>query len=388
MRWLLAGIVAALLTGSPSGSTACRFWGLVGDGYPGGMITEQLRDGDPVNLRDLSHTNRDGWGIAFVHPDVDPHPLAGPVIRRGGSPAEHPSVAEYGAAVDELELLHPRVALAHVRKCTVSHCGVPDPHPFWREGVLFAHNGRVSDSLMIALLTYDDPDYLLDHPPDYDSTYIDSELYLLYLLKYHARHPEQSRAEALRHAVYDLAMLTPTRLNFVLVAGDTLFVLRCAPDDDLDPVRIYPGLSASPYWVAASQPLGSTAGWVTMPPRTLAMLVPGQTPRLLAITADPVSEAADPSADITIGRASPNPSSGPITIPLAAGEAGRLVSIDMIDAAGRLVWSGPPIVSASGPSHVAWDGRDPDGRPVPAGSYWCRIQVGSVRREQRIVIVR
>lgn len=388
MRWLLFGIVAALLAGAPTSSSACRFWALVGDAYPAGMIRDQLRDGAPVNLRDLSHTNRDGWGIAFAHSDVDPHPLSGPVIRRGGSAAEYPSVPDYGAAVDELELLQPRAAIAHVRKCTASHCGVPDPHPFWRDGVLFAHNGRMSDSLMVALLTYDDPNYLLDHPPDYDSTYIDSELYLLYLLKYRAQHPEQSRAEALRHSVYDLSMLTSTRLNFVLMAGDTLFALRCAPDDDLDPVRLYPGLSASPYWVAASQPLGNASGWVTMPPRTLAMLIPGQTPRLMAITADPVSEAADPSSVASIGRASPNPSAGPVMIPVAAGDAGRIASLDVIDASGRLVWSGQPVLLTAGATQLSWEGRDLDGRLVPAGSYWCRTQVGSSRREQRIVIVR
>ena len=339
MRTAAACLFAVVLAGLCRPASACRFWGLVGDGYPPGMIAGQLRDGDPVNLRDLSHTNRDGWGIAFVHVDDVPHALAGPVIRRRGQPAEDPGLPDYSIAVDELETLRPRTAMAHVRKCTISHCGVPDPHPFLRGGVLFAHNGRMSDSLMVELLTGDDPDFLVENPPDYDSTYIDSELYLLYLLKYRQRHPEQTRADALRHAVYDLSMLTATRLNFVLAAGDTLFVLRHAPNDDADPVRIYPGLTASPYWVAASQTLGAdAAGWVAIPPRTLAVLVPDQPPHFLPVTADPTSGVVDAVGRPGIGRGAPNPSRGTVSIPLAGSPADAPVSLEVLDAQGRIIW--------------------------------------------------
>ncbi len=382
---LLTAVAAA---GGPA--DACRFWGLVGDGYPVNMIVDQLREGTPTNLRQLSNTHRDGWGIAFVHNDTEPHALNRPIVRRGGSPANHPGILDFGLAVDELETIRPRVAIAHVRKCTISHCGVPDPHPFQREGILFAHNGRMSDSLMVALLTADDPDYLLNNPPDYDSTYIDSELYFLYLLQYGHRHPEESRADALRHAVYELSMLTQTRLNFVLASGDTLFVLRQATGDELDPVRFYPaGLSPSPYWIAASQALGSEPeGWTTVPARTLAVLVPGQAPVLLAVTAGPTSGVAAPAPGIRIGRVTPNPSRGEIAIPISAPEAGVRATCEVLDAGGRIVWRSPPQFVLAGVQDLIWDARDLHGQAVANGSYWCRVRVGTERSEQRIVIVR
>jgi predicted glutamine amidotransferase len=390
MRVLSAGLAASALLALAGATDACRFWGLAGDGYPQGMLADQLRDGSPSNLRVLGNTNRDGWAIAFVHPDVDPHPLGGPVIRRGGSRANHPGIPDYGAAVDELELLRPRVSIAHVRRCTISHCGVPDPHPFLREGILFAHNGNMSDSLMVDLLTRDDPNYLIDHPPDYDDAYIDSELYFLYLLKYRDEHPDQSFADALRHAVYDLSLLTQTRLNFVLAAGDTLFVLRHDPLDADDPVRYYPaGSSASPFWIAASQAVGSDpSGWAAIPVRSLAVLVPGQAPLLLAVEADPTSGVGEPALAPVIGRATPNPSRGTIVIPLAAPAEGATLSFEVIDSAGRLVWRNPARWITPGTRELSWHARDHTGGEVANGPYWCRIRIGSERSEQRIVILR
>jgi predicted glutamine amidotransferase len=389
MRPFLVLLMTVGCLGLGGAATACRFWGLVGDGYPQGLIADQLRDGDPVTLRDLSHTNRDGWGIGFTHPDDDPHPLAGPVIRRRGSPAEDPGLPDYGVAVDELELLRPHTAIAHVRKCTISHCGVPDPHPFLRDGVLFAHNGRMSDSLMVELLTRDDPDFLVENPLDYDSTYIDSELYLLYLLKYHRQHPQQSRADALRHAVFDLAMLTSTRLNFVLAAGDTLFALRHAPNDESDPVRIYPGLGASPYWIAASQVLGSDpAGWVVLPPRTLAVLVPGQAARFLPVTADPTGEVIETGREKAIGRGAPNPSRGTVSIPLTQPPVDASVTLEVLDAQGRIVWRDRVERLPAGMRELTWDGCGLDGQAVASGTYWCRVRIGGESREQRVVILR
>ena len=388
-RFLICIAVIAAV-GSGGSAAACRFWGLVGDGYTEGLIADHLRDGTPANLRILGTANPDGWGIAFIHPDTEPNPLGGPVIRRRGSPSDHPGMQDFDRTTDEVQLLRPRIAIAHVRRCTVSHCTVPDPHPFLREGILFAHNGRMRDSLMAALLTADDPDYLLDNPPDYDSPYIDSELYFLYLLKYGHDHPEQTRAETLCHAVYELSTMTLTRLNFVMAAGDTLFVLRHAPTDDADPVRYYPaGLAASPYWVAASEPLGSEPdGWGTVPSRTLVVLVPGQPPTFMAVTADPASGVGEPVARPSIGRMVPNPTRGRIAIPLLVPEGGAWAALDVLDVRGRLVWRDGPRALGPGMRRVTWDARSLGGEEVPSGSYWCRIRMGDQVDEQRLVIVR
>jgi hypothetical protein len=68
--------------------------------------------------------------------------------------------------------------------------------------------------------------------------------------------------------------------------------------------------------------------------------------------------------------ASPNPASGPVSITWRAGadtDAPR--RIDLIDVQGRLVRSWTLESSALGASGLAWDGRDAQGRSVPAGIY-------------------
>jgi len=182
------------------------------------MIVDQLRE-DSDDLRELSLTT--AMGGDRLRPQR--HRASASIGRsRGGrSPANHPGILDFDLAVDELETIRPRVAIAHVRKCTISHCGFRSPSVPAR-GILFAHNGRMSDSLMVALLTADDPT-TCSTSADYDSTYIDSELYFLYCSVW----PPAPRGVARRRAtpcVYELSMLTQTRLNFRPRSGDTLFV--------------------------------------------------------------------------------------------------------------------------------------------------------------------
>ncbi len=281
---------------------ACRFWGMVGTGYPEGLIEDHLRSGTVTSLRQLGLSNDDGWGLAsFLAASTGPQ-LRGPLVRRGRPPTTHPQDPDFNIAVDEMVDLRPRAAIGHVRAATSGHFGLPDPHPFLHERFAFAHNGSLSCATVVGLLTADDPGYLDAHPPEYIDQLIDSELLFMYLLKYRRAHPEQPEPEALRDAASTLfAAVAPSKINFVMTAGDTLYALRCAVHDDLDPVRYYPGpianssvdepggkSEASPYWVVASQGLGSDMGlWLPIPARTLAVFVPGQPPQFLPLIAGP-----------------------------------------------------------------------------------------------------
>jgi hypothetical protein len=71
----------------------------------------------------------------------------------------------------------------------------------------------------------------------------------------------------------------------VLTQGDTLYALCCAAYDSGDRVRYYPSDDpASPFWIAASQPMGTEgARWASIPATTLAVFVPGQAPSFYPI---------------------------------------------------------------------------------------------------------
>jgi predicted glutamine amidotransferase len=293
---------------------ACRFWGLIGTGYPAGLIEDDLRSGTITNLRQLGASNHDGWGFASFLPDTLGRLLRGPLVRRGRPPSTHPQDPDFDLAVDEIAELNPRASLGHVRAASSGHFGLPDPHPFLHEGFAFAHNGTVSCTTMVGLLTGDDPGYLETHPPEYINGYIDSELLFLYLLKYRHAHPALPRAEALRDAAAALfEIVAPARLNFVMTAGDTLYALRCGGHDEYDPVRYYPNAAGSssvgdphgktepsPFWVVASQPVGSDLNlWAPFPPRTLGVFVPGEAPRFLPLASGPQPVFSIPWAFLT-----------------------------------------------------------------------------------------
>lgn len=386
---VLCGILC-LLPGEtgPDTGHACRFWGLVGSDYPSDLIADHLMNGTVTNLRILGGMNRDGWGFASFLDDSSELRLSGALIRRGRPRADHSSDPDYGIAVAEMNRLRPKAAIGHVRSGTSGHWGIPDPHPFQHEGFVFAHNGSVATDALIDSLTKDDPGYLEKHPPDYVHGYVDSELYMLYLLKEIAEHPEMSRTEALLGAVWKVAAgVDASKLNFVATSGDTLFALRHAILDSHDPVRYYPDVSpprSSPYWVVASEVMGSDADdWGTIPSQSLAVFVPGDPPKFY-----PIEPPVDPSASLVVGLARPNPAHDRFTIPVRAMSPTASVVIEIWDVQGRLVWSDGPTQLDGSETMIEWDSRNLRGEQVPTGSYFCKVSNGTVHREQTITVVR
>jgi predicted glutamine amidotransferase len=277
----------------------CRFWGLIGTGYEADLIARHLRDGGYQNLKRLGGSNRDGWGLGCFPPASFPLALSDPIVRRGGPPANHAFAPEYDIAVDEMNELRPVAAVGHVRAATSGHSGIPNPHPFLHRGLLFAHNGGI---VSMNALRERLGDYLITHPPDYKpgdtgTSYIDSELYFLYLLKLVDEQAPLSLGaalpEALRRLLADYDVIGPSpALNFVLTDGDTLYAFHCYGAGSSNPVRYYPGPAAAParsaYWVVASEPLGDgSEGWATIPAQTLGVFVPGEAPQFHAIERPP-----------------------------------------------------------------------------------------------------
>ncbi len=262
-----------------------RIWGLVGAGYSQHLLQDQLLDAD--GFRSLGTAGTHGWGFASFADEVSVEAFELPVFYRGGPSAADPYDPDYDRAVEEIERMIPRAAIGHVRAASSGHPDVPDPHPFRHEGWVLVHNGTISTSYLLDYLENEEPqDFLTRHPPDYLSGHVDSELYLLYLIKFMQVHPELPRAEALRQAVAQLAeQASGDRLNFVMTAGDTLYALRYndrggvvyGPEDSVTP---------SPHWVVASEVLGALTAWHKLPRKTLGVFVPDEAPAFYPIHGD------------------------------------------------------------------------------------------------------
>ncbi len=288
------GLLSLLALHPQPGPHNCRFWGLIGSGYPDSLITLHLRDAPRNNLKALGHYNEDGWAFAAYFHDTTLLALSGPLTRRGEPGADHPTDPDYDLAVEELRALRPIAALGNVRLIAERHLGVPDPSPFCRDDWAFMHSGHIREvEWLEELLAEDDPEYIADHPPDYETPRIDSELYFLYVLKRIAEAPASVSA-AVREALIPLVTLTDDdRLDFIMTRGDTLYALRYAGADETEPLVYSPAGGSHAHWFVATQPLGDdAASWTEIPPRTLAVLAPGAEVVFHAMDLVPVAQSA------------------------------------------------------------------------------------------------
>jgi hypothetical protein len=85
--------------------------------------------------------------------------------------------------------------------------------------------------------------------------------------------------------------------------------------------------------------------------------------------------------------ATPNPSTGQVMIRYTLPKA-TMVTIEVFDAAGGLVRRMDEGMGAAGAFSTAWDGRDDNGRELPAGVYFARIVTGQGSAMGRAVIAR
>ena len=96
------------------------------------------------------------------------------------------------------------------------------------------------------------------------------------------------------------------------------------------------------------------------------------------------AEAAQPWA-FSLGANYPNPFNPATTIPLTVPTGAEDVDVSIYNVLGqpvRQVWNGP---LAAGEHRLGWDGRDGQGRPVAAGVYLYRLQVGEQTRLRKMV---
>lgn len=84
----------------------------------------------------------------------------------------------------------------------------------------------------------------------------------------------------------------------------------------------------------------------------------------------------------------PNPCSGVLTIDYTVGADHRAASIAVYDVAGRLVKTLRTGPASPGDDAVIWDGTNSAGDGVAAGVYFVRAEMGAVRLERKVVMLR
>ncbi|MEO5987855.1 MAG: FlgD immunoglobulin-like domain containing protein [Candidatus Eisenbacteria bacterium] len=94
--------------------------------------------------------------------------------------------------------------------------------------------------------------------------------------------------------------------------------------------------------------------------------------------------ADDVAAKLALARVWPNPSRGALTLRFRLPLTTR-AQVQLLDLAGRVVWSRDFATMPAGEHDVAWDGRDAAGRAVPAGLYFAQLVTPVGSKLQRVV---
>ncbi len=107
------------------------------------------------------------------------------------------------------------------------------------------------------------------------------------------------------------------------------------------------------------------------------------------VQCDP-SVAREPAAVVpgtTIGRGAPNPFRASTEIPIGLASPG-VVDVFIFDASARAVRRFTSARLDRGDQKLRWDGLDNGGRPVVAGTYYCRLSIDGVEYARTLVRVR
>jgi glucose/arabinose dehydrogenase/PKD repeat protein len=92
-------------------------------------------------------------------------------------------------------------------------------------------------------------------------------------------------------------------------------------------------------------------------------------------------------AIVSLSAPYPNPARGAVSLALELPSA-TMVETRVLDVLGRVVWSEPPRAAGAGRWVIGWAGRDADGRPAPAGTYFVCVGTHDARWVRRVTLLR
>jgi chitodextrinase len=111
---------------------------------------------------------------------------------------------------------------------------------------------------------------------------------------------------------------------------------------------------------------------------------PRSTPVRVRVPVDARPEL--PEGVFALGEASPNPSTGPMSIRVETG-ASLTVSVEVFDISGRIVYGPRFDTLGRGAGAIAWDGRDASGQRVPRGMYFVRVRGNAASELRRVWVL-
>lgn len=265
-----AVILWAALLGGPAYADG-RLWAASSEKIPAEIILRPLLE-NPDSFKKFGSDYPDGWSVASFKDNTV-------LVDRGSRPADVDD--NFNVAVQNAAGEGTNVVFAHLRKASSGCRGLADPYPFKRSVNgriwLFLHNGTAPKDVLIRLIG---EDYLKAHPPSACSenppeSWIDSELYFLFLLKsmeYSGKRVDEGLKLALT-SLHEALGESPDELSFLLTDGKNVWAFRKGPPlfYYFDPVA---GLS-----IAASTP-DHEEGWQEVPENTLVSIAPKNPPQL------------------------------------------------------------------------------------------------------------
>jgi flagellar hook assembly protein FlgD len=96
-------------------------------------------------------------------------------------------------------------------------------------------------------------------------------------------------------------------------------------------------------------------------------------------------ESTSSSANQTVLKVFPNPSSGQLTLEYTLDDSTPVV-IEIHDMQGRMLRQVLNATQPTGPQQVLWDGLDNAGIPLASGSYLCRVVTPKVHMSRTVII--
>ncbi|MEI6405282.1 MAG: class II glutamine amidotransferase [Actinomycetes bacterium] len=170
---------------------------------------------DAGELRKLSETHKDGWGMAFA--------AAGHGIELVRDVAAAHNSDAYQEATTSLEttdaIIHLRWATEELEVC------LPNTHPFIKEGIAFCHNGGLPRGAKLDSLMAPDLKDSLEGTTD-------SEQYFAALIT-SIRNHDGDFVAGYRALLSELEELSYTSLNTLILTDDVLYITCCHKPENL-----------------------------------------------------------------------------------------------------------------------------------------------------------
>lgn len=165
------------------------------------------------------------------------------------------------------------------------------------------------------------------------------------------------------------------------VNGEPIFVgeLKNAP--------VPPGISIN---VNTSPMPGGEMGFVELIGEITTMTVGGQEFWLDNICPFPINPGINEPftrSSVNLGVVYPNPGAGKITIPFTL-DMQQHVKLQIIDLCGKIVNTLVNSVFQEGNHNIEWDGTSNEGKDLPGGIYFCRLETTDAVLQSRILLVK